>query len=176
MRNAAAASLCLLAAMPAAAPALAQDYDPATHDLPALVECRATVPEYNSFAFWLATEPGAVDALGWVETQQPNLFLREFRMRDSVPAFGHASDVVVFTATGPMLVVDGVSAPDLAATLGLSVFYASGEKFLAEKVVEEREEKQGDLTARSRIAINVSTVDTHPGKVLAGCSYTLEIG
>ncbi len=176
MKRAAATLLALCAAAPAAAPVFAQGFDPAALDLPALVECRATVPDYNGFAFWLATEPGAADALGWAETQTPNLFLREFRMPGAVEAFGRSSDTVVFTATGPMLVLDGVSAPDLAAALGLSVFYASGDKFLAEKVVEEREDKDGSLTARSRIALNVSTVDTHPGKVLAGCSYTLEIG
>lgn len=172
MRYAAAALASLLGALPAAA----QDFSPATLDLPAFVECRRTVPDYNSFGFWLATEPGAVEALGWVETQQPNLFLREFRMKAVVEAFGHTSQTVAFTPTGPMLVLDGVSAPDLAASLGLSVFHASGDKFLAEKVVYEAEEKDGSLTARSRIAINVSTVDTHPGKVLAGCSYTFEIG
>jgi hypothetical protein len=176
MRCTAAALLLACGAVPAAAPALAQDFDPATLDLPALVECRKTVPEYNSFGFWLATEPGAADRLDWVETQQPNLFLREFRMKAAVEVFGHASATVAFTPTGPMLVLDGVSAPDLAASLGLPVFHASGEKFLAEKVVYEAEEKDGSLTARSRIAINVSTVDTHPGKVLAGCSYTFEIG
>lgn len=176
MRYAAAALLLACGAVPAAAPVLAQDFDPAVLDLPAFVECRKTVPDYNSFGFWLATEPGAADTLGWVETQQPNLFLREFRMKASAEAFGHVSDTVAFTPTGPMLMLDGVSAPDLAASLGLSVFHASGDKFLAEKVVFEAEEKEGELTARSRIAINVSTVDTHPGKVLAGCSYTFEIG
>ena len=134
------------------------------------------MPDYNGLAFRLATEPGAVDALGWRETQSPNLFLREFRLPAAIEAFGRSSDTIVFTATGPMLVLEGVSAPELAAALGLSVFYASGEKFLAEKTVFEAEDKEGELTARTRIALNVSTVDTHPGKVLAGCSYTLEIG
>lgn len=172
MKRFAAALLSLAGALPAAAQGLSSG----PVDLPALVECRATVPDYNGFAFRLATEPDVADALGWVETQQPNLFLRQFELPAPVEAFGHSSSTLAFTATGPMLVLEGVSAPDLAAALGLSVFHASGEKFLAEKVVEEREEKDGTLTARTRIALNVSTVDTHPGKVLAGCSYTLEIG
>jgi hypothetical protein len=176
MKRTAAALASLLGALPAPAPALAQDFSPDTLDLPAFVECRRTVPDHNSFGFWLATEPGAPAWLGWVETQQPNLFLRVFRMKAPAQAFGHASHSVAFTPTGPMLILDGVSAPELAESLGLSVFHASGEKFLAEKVVYEAEEKEGELTARSRIAINVSTVDTHPGKVLAGCSYTFEIG
>jgi hypothetical protein len=172
MRRAAAVLVSIAAAFPVAA----QDFDTTTLDLPALIECRAEVADYNGFAFWLATDPGAAVALGWRETQQPNLFLREFELPLAVEAFGHASDTVVFTSTGPMLVLDGVDAATLAATLGLAVFHASGTKFLAEKVVHEAEEKEGELTARSRIALNVSTVDTHPGKVLAGCSYTLEIG
>ncbi len=168
-----AAGLILLAG---ALPAAAQDFDPATLDLPALGEGRSTIPDYNAFGFWLSTEPGAVEQLGWSEVPTDNMFLREFALSQPLSAFGHRSSNVAFTPSGPMLVIDGIDAAALAAELGLSVFHASGEKFLAEKVVSETEEKDGGLTARGRIAINVSTVDTHPGKVLAGCSYTFEIG
>lgn len=173
MRRAAAALLALFAVLPAAA----QDFDLDTLDLPALIECRKTVPDYNSFALWMSMTPGALIALGWAETGSGgNVYLRQFHMGDAVEAFGHVSNTIVFTATGPMLVLDGVQARALASELGLATFYSQGDKFLAEKVVFEAEEKDGSLTARSRIAINVSTVASHPGQVLAGCSYTLEIG
>lgn len=31
------------------------------------------------------------------------------------------------------------------------------------------------MTFATRISLNVSTVETHPGKVLAGCSYKIEV-
>ena len=49
------------------------------------------------------------------------------------------------------------------------------EKFLGEKVVVESSEEAGGVTFATRIALNVSTVESHPGKTLAGCSYTLDV-
>ena len=125
----------------AALPAAAQDFDPATLDLPALVECRATIPDYNAFGFWLSTEPDAASRLGWREVQSSNMFLREFRLDRPLAAFGRTAATVAFTPSGPMAVFDGEDAAKLATVLGLSVFHASGDKFLAEKVIFEGEDK-----------------------------------
>lgn len=160
----------------AAGSAQAMDFDPATLDLSALVECRATIDDYNGFGLWLFADSAAPGRLGWREVSTPNIMLREYRMDTAVEAFGQRSRFVAFTPTGPMLVLDGVRAAELASKLGLSVFYQSGEKFLGERPVMESTKVEGDLTTRARIAINVSTVDSHPGKVLAGCSYSIEVG
>ncbi|MER9256244.1 hypothetical protein NKI59_31755 [Mesorhizobium sp. M0598] len=89
--------------------------------------------------------------------------------------FGRETASVVLTATGPMAVFDDVSAPDLARALGVAAQISTPEKFLGEKIILESSEEADGVTFSTRIAVNVSTVDSHPGKVLAGCSYALDV-
>jgi hypothetical protein len=154
---------------------LGQDFDPAALDLAALIECRADIPAYNGFAFWLAGEPGAAEKLGWQQVETDNLFLQQYEMDRPVTVFGRATRTVAFTSTGPMAVLDGIAAPELAGELGIVPVVATPEKFLGDKVVVEKSETAEGVTYATRISLNVSTVDTHPGKVLAGCSYALEV-
>jgi hypothetical protein len=167
--------LLLAAAVFAAGPAAARDFDPASLDLSALIECRADVPAYNGFAFWLAGEPGAAEKLGWHRVETENLFLQQYETARPVTAFGHETRTVAFTSTGPMAVLDGVVASELAERLGVVPVVATPEKFLGEKIVAETSETVDGTTYATRVSVNVSTVDTHPGKVLAGCSYALEV-
>jgi hypothetical protein len=153
----------------------AEEFDPASLDLAALIECRANVPAYNGFALWLSGEPGAAEKLGWSEVPASNSFLRQFELPATVGVFGYETASIVFTATGPMAVLDGVSAPDLARELGIAPEVATPEKFLGEKIVVEGSEEADGMTFSTRIALNVSTVYSHPGKVLAGCSYALDV-
>ncbi|MBB6465915.1 hypothetical protein HNQ96_001773 [Aminobacter lissarensis] len=159
----------------AALPAAAQEFDPATLDLPALVECRTDAPAYTSFALWLAGEPDAASTLGWRAVDSGNPFLSQYELVKPLAAFGMKTSTIVFTSSGPMAVLDGLSAPDLAKKLGIAPMLATPQKFLGEKVVSEKTETSESVTLATRISLNVSTVETHPGKVLAGCSYVLEI-
>ena len=155
--------------------ALAQDFDPASLDLPKLIACEAEPADYNDFAFWLSGDPDAIGTLGWAEVATENLFLREFRLPRPIEVLGRTTDTIVFTSSGPMAVFAGIEPQVLAASLGVPTFHSSGAKYLGEKVVVEREEKDGETTILTRVALNVSTVETHPGKVLAGCSYSIEV-
>lgn len=167
-----AAAFSLLAA---AFPAAAEEFDPVTLDLPALVECRADAPAYTSFAFWLAGEPDAARTLGWRAVDSGNPFLSQYEMGKSLTAFGMETRTIAFSSSGPMAVLDGVAASDLAKKLGIEPMLATTQKFLGEKVVSEKTETAESITLATRISLNVSTVETHPGKVLAGCSYMLEV-
>ncbi len=75
-----------------------------------------------------------------------------------------------------MAVLDGIAAPDLARQLDVPAMVSSTDKFLGEKVVTESTDDTGGVSLSTRITLNVSTVDTHPGKTLAGCSYALDVG
>ncbi|MCA0035194.1 hypothetical protein [Mesorhizobium sp. B263B2A] len=166
---------CLAPLVLLATPAMAEDFDPASLDLAALIECRADVPAYNGFAFWLAGEPGAADRLGWKEVPSGNPFLRQYQLPAPVHVFGRETGTVVFTATGPMAVLEGIAAPDLAWQIGAPATVSSPDKFLGEKVVAESTEDTGGVSLATRITLNVSTVESHPGKTLAGCSYALDV-
>ncbi|MBZ9737842.1 MULTISPECIES: hypothetical protein [unclassified Mesorhizobium] len=167
--------LCLALLVLMAAPATADDFDPASLDLAALIECRTGVPGYNGFALWLTGESGAVRKLGWKEVPSGNPFLRQYRLPAPIHVFGHDTGTIVFTATGLMAVLDGVAAPDLAKELGIQATASTPDKFLGEKVVAENTEEAGGVTLATHIALNVSTVASHSGKTLAGCSYALDV-
>lgn len=151
------------------------DFDPASVDLVALIECRADVPDYTGFALWLGGEPGAAGTLGWKEVSSGNPFLRQYRLPAPLHVFGHETTAIVFTATGPMAVLDGVAAPELARKLAVPATISTPDKFLGEKVVVDETEVADGTTFATHIALNVSTVDSHPGEVLAGCSYAIEV-
>ncbi|MGX7875820.1 hypothetical protein ACVDG5_026625 [Mesorhizobium sp. ORM6] len=167
---------CLASLVFLASPAMAGDFDPASLDLAALIECKADVPTYNGFALWLADEPGAADTLGWKEVPSGNPFLRQYQLPALVHVFGFGTETIAFTATGPMAVLDTIAAPDLARQLDVPATVSTPDKFLGEKVVAESTGDTGGMSLATRITLNVSTVDTHPGKTLAGCSYALDVG
>ncbi|RUU84583.1 hypothetical protein EOD03_11820, partial [Mesorhizobium sp. M7A.T.Ca.TU.009.01.1.2] len=59
--------------------------------------------------------------------------------------------------------------------LNVMAVFSTPQKFLGEKVVVHSTEESEGLTFSTDVKLNVSTVESHPGKTLAGCSYTLEI-
>lgn len=151
------------------------DYDPSSVDLPALIECRSDVPTSNSFALWLSDQPNAPAKLGWKEARAGNLFLKQYELPAPLGVFGRETASIVFTTSGPMAMFEDVSAADLAQALGVTAPISTPEKFLGEKVVIESSEQADRMTFATRIALNISTVESHPGKTLAGCSYALDV-
>ena len=117
-------------------------------DLPSLIECREDARTYNSFALWLAGEPGAAEALGWQEAVSNNPFLKEYRLPAVVGVFGYSADRIAFTASGPMAVLDAVAPDELAKKLGITPEIATAGKFLGEKVVLEAKEEDLGLDAQ----------------------------
>ncbi|ODA92120.1 hypothetical protein BFX40_03895 [Mesorhizobium sp. SEMIA 3007] len=164
-----------LAVLASLAVAKADDYDPASLDLAALIECRADVSAYTGYALWLAGDPGAASTLGWKEVPSGNAFLRQYRLPAPTRVFGRETATIVFTASGPMAVLDGIAAADLARQLDVPAMVSSPDKFLGEKVVAESTDNTGGVSLSTRITLNVSTVTSHPGKTLAGCSYVLDV-
>jgi len=166
---------CLAPLVFLATPAVAEDFDPASLDLAALIECRADVPAYNGFGFWLAGEPGAAERLGWKEVAAGNPFLIQYELPTKIRVFGRETASIVLTATGPMAVFEGVAAPDLARELDVPATVSTPDKFLGEKIIVESTEDASGVNLATRITLNVSTVESHPGKTLAGCSYALDV-
>lgn len=158
-----------------ATPVAAGDFDLASLDFAALIECRANVPAYNGLALWLAGEPDVGQTLGWKEAASGNPFLRQYELPAPIHVFGRDTGTIVFTATGPMAVLDGIAAPDLARQLDVPATVSTPDKFLGEKVVAESSEDASGVSLATRITLNVSTVESHGGRTLAGCSYTLDV-
>jgi hypothetical protein len=145
-----------------------------TLDLAALIECRADAQTWNGLAFSLMDGPAAAEALGWSARSSDNPFLQEYDLPASIGVFGRHADRLALTATGPMAVLDDITPAALAAELGITPIVTSPERFLGEKVIVDKREEEGGTIFVTRISLNVSSVVTHPGLTLAGCSYRLE--
>lgn len=169
-----------LAAIACAAPAMAQDdeIDPRTVDLARLIACEAyDVPTYNTVAFWLAGTDGA-DArrhFGLTEVKSPNFMLKQYRLAKPIQVFGRSTSLIAFNSSGPMAVLDEADPHPLAKELKIEPAIDVPAKFMGERVIAEKTETADGLTTQTRITLNVSTVTTHPGKTLAGCSYKIEV-
>lgn len=166
-----------LLALSTSVPAQQNDYDPAQLNLPALLQCEATVGDYNELAFWLTGENGSPEKLGWTKVESGNPFLLQYEMDKPVRVFGGETRTVVFVGSGILAVLDSevTAAPALARKLGIDPILDTPAKFMGEKEIAKEVEENEMLILTTRISLNVSTVDSHPGKVLAGCSYNYKI-
>ena len=166
-----------------ASPALAEDpadFDPATLDMAKLIECRTyDVPSYNALAFWLMEDEGkaARARFGLVEEKSANPMLQAYALKAPLSVFGRQTRHIVFTSSGPMAVLDEADPHPLARELGVAAVVDQPGKFLGERQIAAASEKDAGtgMIFNSRIALNVSTVTSHPGKTLAGCSYVIDM-
>lgn len=159
--------LCVLAAPQAFASRL---------DLPALIECRQGVAEYAALAPLLADPLKAV-AQGLQPLPQGNQFMSEYRLAQPVTVFGTVSERVAVAGASIMAVLDQTDPRPLAKRLELETGYDQDGKFMAGRELVSRDvtdPKTGEAQIES-IILSVSTVASHPGKTLAGCTYSLDL-
>ena len=157
-----------LALLPA--PGVAADTTP---DLAALIECRGS---YEAFMALLPVQadPLAAVSLGWRPQEQVNPFMVEYRLNVPVTVFGHSSDHIAFAGDAVLAVLDLAEPRELAGQLQLETGIDTPQKALfgLEVRAEEVPGPDGRPTWIESAVINVSNVDSHPGRTLAGCSYS----
>lgn len=161
------ALLTLLPALPAAAIGV---------DIPALVECRQGIAEHAALSA-AAADPLKAVALGLQPLAQQNPFMTEFRLANPTTVFGHPTDHIALAGASIMAVLDLADPRPLAAGLKLETAYDADGKFMAGREVVSRDTtdpKTGEPMIES-IILSVSTVRSHPGQTLAGCSYSLDL-
>lgn len=173
----------LIAAFLLSAPAshaATAEQDPSKIDLAKLIECTTyDVPSYNSFGMWLTGPESAVamKQFGISELPSNNPFLREFQLATPLSVFGRQTSRIVFASSGPLAVLDEPDPHPLAKALGVTAAVDQPNKFLgAKEILSSKEQlENSDTVLDTRISLNVSTDDAHPGKTLAGCSYSIEV-
>jgi hypothetical protein len=158
------------------APAARERLDPANIDLAALVECKRTLADFHYLAPALSDPLQAV-ALGWRPLPQANLFMTEFRLNTPITVFGHATNHIAFTGDSLIAILDLPDPRPLAKQLGLETAIDTPDKAIfGKELVSEDEIDAATGTALVRsVVLNVSNVSSHPGKTLAGCSYSLDL-
>lgn len=165
----------LLAAMLAVPLARAAEETPADLDLTALIECRKEVSDFLTLEP-IVKDPAQAAALGWKPLAQVNMFMREFKLAKPITVFGHATDQIAFYSDNIMAIVDVPDPRPLARQLQLETGIDTPEKAIFGKEVRSTEnfdEKTGATLIQS-IILNVSNVESHPGKTLVGCTYNLD--
>ncbi len=145
-------------------------------DLPALIECRQSVSEFAALAP-IANDPLKAVALGWRPLPQGNLFMAEYRLLDPITVFGHRSDHIAMAGATIVAILDLPDPRVLATQLELETGYDAEDKFMAGRELVSRDvidAKTGEALIES-VILGVSNVKSHPGKTLAGCTYSLDI-
>ncbi|WP_343541541.1 hypothetical protein [Stenotrophomonas pavanii] len=145
-------------------------------DLPALIECRQGVAEQAALAPLLADPLKAV-AQGLQPLPQGNQFMSEYRLAQPISVFGARTERVAVAGASVMAILDQADPRPLARQLGLETGYDQDGKFMAGRELVSRDvtdPKTGEAQIES-IILSVSTVASHPGKTLAGCTYSLDL-
>ena len=145
-------------------------------DLPALIECRQRVSDYEAVAPVVADPLKAV-ANGLQPLPQTNQFMTEFRLANPATVFGRQTDHIALAGASVMAVLDLDDPRPLAGELKLETAYDADGKFMAGREVVSRDTtdpKTGEPMIES-IILSVSTVRSHPGQTLAGCTYSLDL-
>lgn len=144
-------------------------------DLPALIECRQSVSEFAALAP-VAADPLKAVALGWRPLPQGNLFMNEYMLNTPITVFGRSAEHIAMAGGTIVALFDMPDPRPLAKELELEVGYDAPEKFMAGRELVSRDvidAKSGEALIES-VIVSVSNVKSHPGKTLAGCTYSLD--
>ena len=157
------------------AQAPAEKLDPARIDLPGLIECKRELADFHYLAPALV-EPLQAVALGWRPLPQANLFMTEFMLNAPIVVFGHSTNHIAFTGDSIIAILDLADPHPLARELELETAVDTPAKAMFGKELrshEQRDQASG-ITLIDSVVLNVSTVSSHPGKTLVGCSYIMD--
>ena len=152
--------------------------DPSSLALADIITCKLKdVPTWNGFAFWFHDNEEAKRHYGMTAIKSNNPFLSEYRLATPLTLLGRTTDRVAFNNSGLMAVFPEVAPQALAKELGITPVIDAPGKYLGERTVIEAPFDAGSsiFQGKSTISLNVSTVTSHPGMVLAGCSYRIDI-
>lgn len=165
------ACLGLLALLPT--PAFAEA---APLDLTALIECRQSVSDYDAVAPVVADPLKAV-ANGLQPLPQTNQFMSEFRLAAPITVFGERAEYITVAGASIMAILDLADPRPLAKRLALEDGVDTPVKFMAGRELVSRDvtdPRTGEALIES-VILSLSTVKSHPGKTLAGCTYSLDL-
>ncbi len=171
------------------------EFDPLAVSLEDAINCRLDARTYNGFALNVGGDDGVAKARKWRLIKTDNPFLNEYQLPAPVSVAGMRTARIAFSSSGVLAVLDLVDPKPLAKAeqieneadpailfkgMGLTPeqikALPGGNKFLGEREIvskEEKDEKIG-LIFTTKVKRSISTVSSHPGKTLYGCSYRVD--
>ena len=151
---------------------------PARPDLAALIQCQGDMERFRALHAPVE-DPLAAIALGWSPLPRTNPFMAEYTLLQPLTLFEQSVDRFLISGGTVMAILDGerVSPQVLASKLALEVALDEPYKFMAgrEVISRDRLDAASGMTIIESAVLGVSTVSSHPGKVLAGCTYSLDL-
>lgn len=170
------AALAMLAAETHATPPEPPLQTPATIPWERMIGCEVTFEEYQSFVLGDLQSADFKRRMNIRKVEQSNSFLSEYELPKAIQVFGYSTRRVVFTSSGIMAVLEESDSKSLAAKLELPVTMSFGPKILATRVLKETSpEIVAGMQTWKKVSRDLSTVTSHPGKTLVGCTYRLEM-
>jgi hypothetical protein len=122
-------------------------------------------------------EPGSYQARGWTRLESKNSWMTQYRLPAPITVFGHITSEVAFTSSAMLAVLDLPDPQVLADAQKISNIMPMGTRFLGEREISNttKIEKDVGFTVKQRVSINISTMASHPGQTLIGCSYKMDM-
>jgi len=142
-------------------------------DVAQMVACKYDVPTFNDYAMALGASGEGAAALGLTRIEDtPNPFMHEYQLAAPIDVLGWRTQRVALASGALLAVLDQVKPQDVAQRLGIEEALRDDDfKYMAMRVAHHTQEKVSSSTLNTVISHEVSTVITHPGQVLVGCSY-----
>ncbi|PAT00486.1 MAG: hypothetical protein BSR46_02660 [Candidatus Dactylopiibacterium carminicum] len=148
-----------------------RERDPARVDPVRMIECAYDVPTYLDYASVVSKDP---QTLGLRKLESDNPFLYEYELATPIQVFGLETRRIAMASGALLAALDDVKPQTIAERLKIEEpIRDDAFKYMAMRVVHHTLEQVSGVkeTINTVISLEVSTVITHPGKVLAGCSY-----
>lgn len=132
-----------------------------------MLECKISHEEYLNFSYDILQNEDSKKILGMQKIKQDNPFIEEYKLSKPITIYNYSTDHIAFTSAGIMAIVDEKNPKQLAQKLDMNIEFDSGDKILATKIISPSEPKYFDPF----LALDLSTITSHPNKTLVGCSY-----
>lgn len=154
-----------------------EEFDPAKVDVVDAINCAIDARAYMGFSVTLGDEDGGYRKRGWIKQESGNSFLSQYRLPAPIDIAGHQTSTIVFSSNAVLAVLDIADPAELAKQQKIENIVPSSAKFLGEREILNKVEKdpENGWTITTRVTRNLSTVSSHPGKTLLGCSYVTDV-
>ena len=131
-----------------------------------LIECKKTVDDYQTIAEQALSGDSPMPGISKIAND--NAFMAEYQLAQPIQVQGFSTRRIAFAGNAVLAILDTADAASLARKHGMDIALNTPNKFMASKTVTSGADADG---LRQEISLNASTVTTHPGKTLFGCSY-----
>lgn len=155
------------------------EFDPETVDAADVISCKIGADDYMGFVMTVTTsdEPGSYQARGWKKVDSGNPFMTQYRLPKPITVYGYTTSDVAFTSSAMLAVIDLADPAGLAKAQNIENLMPASGRFIGEREISNTSsvDKEAGFAIKKSVTLNISTVTSHPGKTMIGCSYNMDM-